>query len=64
MAPKTVTLTFRAEVDLYARLDAVRQAFGTPFSEQLRRGIELWLAQVEGGGLPRSPARKVAGKKR
>ena len=37
--------TFRLETQLLDAMQAVREREGVPVSEQVRRGIVLWLAQ-------------------
>lgn len=44
----TPLFTFPLDGDLKDRLDKVKTELGIPVSEQLRRGIRLWLERVEG----------------
>jgi hypothetical protein len=46
----------RIDPELVDALDRIRAADGVPVSEQIRRGIVLWLASK--GAAPKSPARK------
>lgn len=47
MSPKR-SATFRIDDELLEQLDAIRKAEGIPVSEQVRRGILLWL-NAKGG---------------
>jgi hypothetical protein len=45
------TFTIRLGAEEAEALDAIRERDGVPVSEQVRRGVALWLAQ-QGGGAP------------
>ena len=39
---KNEFVSFRMTPDLAEKLDWVKDQFGTPYSEQIRRGLQLW----------------------
>jgi hypothetical protein len=43
VTPKERSVTFRVEADLAAGMDMLRERYGTPFSEQIRRALRAWL---------------------
>ena len=45
-------MNLRIDPDLFEGLEAIREAEGIPVSEQIRRGIRLWLDQK--GAAPRA----------
>ena len=51
-------MNIRIDPDLVDALEAVRDAEGIPVSEQIRRGIRLWLDQK--GAAPRATKRKAS----
>lgn len=52
MTPKRLT-NFRIDDELMDALETIRERDGIPVSEQVRRAIELWLA--EKGVAPKKP---------
>ena len=40
-------MTVRLSPELVARMEAVRSAQGVPASDQIRRALNMWLAQME-----------------
>ncbi len=55
-------MNLRIDPDLFAELKAIRDAEGIPVSEQIRRGIRLWLDQK--GATPKAKrATKARGKR-
>lgn len=65
MSPRERLITLRLDQAVHDQLEADRQRFGTPISEQIRRALDVWLA---GGGMAGSvgaqegqAARKRAG---
>jgi len=51
-------MNIRIDPDLVTALEAIRDADGIPVSEQIRRGIRLWLDQK--GAAPTMAKRKAA----
>ena len=45
--PKKKPYTMKLDLDLLAALKAIKERDGIGESEQIRRGIRLWLAQKE-----------------
>ena len=60
MTPTERVITFRPDDDLLEGMEVVRERFGTPFSEQIRRALRAWLLKQlpnEDIVLPRLSAR-------
>jgi hypothetical protein len=56
-------MNLRIDPDLVHALEAIRDAEGIPVSEQIRRGIRLWLDQK--GAMPtKRSASSIRGKRR
>jgi len=51
-------MNIRVDPDLVRALEAIRDAEGIPVSEQIRRGIRLWLDQK--GAAPTTGKRKAS----
>jgi len=51
-------MNVRLDPDLVLALEAIRDAEGIPVSEQIRRGIRLWLDQK--GAAPTATKRKAS----
>ena len=51
-------MNIRVDPDLVVALEAIRDAEGIPVSEQIRRGIRLWLDQK--GATPTTAKRKAS----
>ena len=51
-------MNIRIDSDLVEALEAIRDAEGIPVSEQIRRGIRLWLDQK--GAAPTATKRKAS----
>jgi Arc/MetJ-type ribon-helix-helix transcriptional regulator len=57
MTPKERVLTVRIDEDLSDGIEAVREKYGTPVSEQIRRALRAWL---DSQGVMRKAERKRA----
>ena len=53
MTPKKKPYTVKLDLDLLAALKAIKDRDGISESEQIRRGIRMWLAIKEGDGSSR-----------
>ena len=49
-------VSFRLPEDVMAQMYAIKRDIGIPLSEQLRRGLEMWLAKQHTGGAPKKKA--------
>ena len=43
MSPKTNVLTFRPDDHVFAAMASLRERDGVPYSEQIRRGLNMYL---------------------
>ena len=62
MAEDKQLYTFRIEPSVLRALEAITERDGVPVSEQIRRGIRMWL-ESKGGVVPASTAAKKAARK-
>ena len=62
MAEDKQLYTFRIEPSVLHALEAITERDGVPVSEQIRRGIRLWL-DAKGGVVPASTMAKRAARK-
>jgi hypothetical protein len=61
MSPKTNVLTFRPDDDVFAAMNALRERDGVPLSEQIRRGLKMYL---ESKGLMKTERKRPASRRR
>jgi predicted DNA-binding protein len=54
-------VSFRLSDEMYEALDEIKVRVGIPLSEQLRRGLDLWLAQQKASS--NGASEKKAGRK-
>jgi hypothetical protein len=62
MSPKERSITVRLEPAMAEAMEAVQERFGTPFSEQVRRGLAEWLEKQ--GFKVKTERKRVATRKR
>jgi len=62
MTPKTRTITFRPDDELFDAMDRIRERHGTPYSVQLRRALRVWLE--EQGEVEKADRKRAATRKR
>ena len=60
MTPRDRVVTFRPDEDLMEGMEAMQERYGTPFSEQIRRALRVWLQDqgVMKSERPRAATRK------
>jgi hypothetical protein len=45
---ETAAYNFEISTERLERMKAIRERLGTPIAVQIRKGVDLWLAQQEG----------------
>jgi hypothetical protein len=55
--------TIRLDSDLYERVLAVKTNYGIPLAQQIRRGLDLCLTQMENLGRAPKPAARAKGRR-
>ena len=61
MTPKTRSVTFRPDDDIWEAMEALRTRDGAPFSEQIRRSLRPWLQSKR---VMKAERKRVAARKR
>jgi hypothetical protein len=62
MTAKERTLTVRVDVEMSEGIEAVRERYGTPVSEQVRRALRAWL--LAQGVIKKAERKRVAPRRR
>jgi len=62
MTAKERTLTVRVDAEMSEAIEAVREKYGTPVSEQVRRALRAWL--VAQGVMKKAERKQVVARKR
>jgi hypothetical protein len=61
MSPRERVITFRPDNDIFEAMTSLRDRDGVPFSQQIRRGLRMWL---ESKGVLQMPRKRKAVRKR
>jgi hypothetical protein len=63
MSPRDRVLTVRIEPEISDAMEIIRERHGTPISEQVRRGLRMWL-EAQGVMEKKADRKRVVARKR